>query len=385
MKRLVLAGGGHAHLSVLKALAQAQPTDVEVVLITPSLFQNYSGMLPGWMSGHYAQTQCQIDLQALAQSARARLMLGLIVGIDAGQCCVRLSDGQHIDYDILSMDIGSEIDASWLETAGERLLPVRPLDEFFKAWPGVLAAAKNKSNYRLVIVGGGAAGVELAFAAQYALVQSQANGRVDLVASERGPLVGHAASVQRRVARTMSRAKIVVHRLRGAGAKKGVLLSDGTLLPADCIIAATGARAPCWLALSGLTLDESEYIAVDEHYRSTSHPDVFAVGDICARQDMVVGRSGVHAVHAGPVLAKNLLAALHGGAMQIYKPRRRSLYLLACGRRYAIASWGNWSAEGKWVWHMKDWIDRRFIQKFSDPKQRHIDLSEKESNGEKRL
>ncbi len=354
MKRLVLAGGGHAHLSVLKALAQAQPTDVEVVLITPSLFQNYSGMLPGWMSGHYAQTQCQIDLQALAQSARARIVIG-------------------------------QIDASWLETAGERLLPVRPLDEFFKAWPGVLAAAKNKSNYRLVIVGGGAAGVELAFAAQYALVQSQANGRVDLVASERGPLVGHAASVQRRVARTMSRAKIVVHRLRGAGAKKGVLLSDGTLLPADCIIAATGARAPCWLALSGLTLDESEYIAVDEHYRSTSHPDVFAVGDICARQDMVVGRSGVHAVHAGPVLAKNLLAALHGGAMQIYKPRRRSLYLLACGRRYAIASWGNWSAEGKWVWHMKDRIDRRFIQKFSDPKQRHIDLSEKESNGEKSL
>ncbi|MEO6959925.1 MAG: FAD-dependent oxidoreductase [Burkholderiaceae bacterium] len=380
MKRLVLVGGGHAHLSVLKALAQVQPTDVEVILITPSVFQNYSGMLPGWMSGHYSRTQCQIDLQALAQSARARIVIGQIVGMNADQRCVRLPDGQHIDYDVLSMDIGSEIDASWLEMAGERLLPVRPLDEFFEAWPRVLSAAQNKSDYRLAVVGGGAAGIELALAAQYALVQSESNRRIDLVASELGPLVGHAASVQRRIARPLSKAKIVVHRLRGVGAKEGVLLSDGTLLPADCIIAATGARAPCWLTLSGLTLSENEYIAVDEHYRSISHPDVFAAGDICARQDMVVARSGVHAVHAGPVLAANLLADLHGGAMQIYRPRRRSLYLLACGPRYAIASWGNWSAEGKWVWHLKDWIDRRFIQRFSNPKQRHMALPKKESS-----
>ncbi|TAN29618.1 MAG: pyridine nucleotide-disulfide oxidoreductase [Castellaniella sp.] len=385
MKRLVLAGGGHAHLSVLRALAQMPPTDIEVVLITPSLFQNYSGMLPGWISGHYTQAQCRIDLRALAQSARARIVIGRIVGMDAGRHCVRLTGERHINYDVLSMDIGSEIDVSWLEMAGERLLPVRPLDKFFDAWPRILSAAQNKSGYRLAVVGGGAAGVELALAAQYALVQSEANGHIDLVASEPGPLVGYAASVQRRVAQSLSRARIAVHRLRGAGTADGILLSDGTQLPADCIIAATGARAPCWLTLSGLTLGENGYIAVDGHYRSISHPDVFAAGDICTRQDTIVARSGVHAVHAGPVLAANLLASLRGGQMRVYRPRSRSLYLLACGRRYAVASWGGWSAEGEWLWHLKDRIDRRFIRRFSNPKQQHATLSEKESNSGKNI
>jgi NADH dehydrogenase FAD-containing subunit len=82
---------------------------------------------------------------------------------------------------------------------------------------------------------------------------------------------------------------------------------------------------------------------------------------MCARRDTDMPRSGVHAVHAGPVLATNILAALNGGVMRRYRPHRRSLYLLACGPQYAVASWGRWSAEGVWVWRWKDRIDRRFV------------------------
>ncbi len=379
MKRLVLVGGGHAHLFVLKALAREQLTGIEVVLVSPSFFQSYSGMLPGWMAGYYAQTQCQINLQPLAHSAHVRMVIDRVVSMDPDRHRIGLSDGRRIDYDVLSMDVGSEVNVSWLRMAGKKLLPVKPLDVFFQAWPRILSDAQANSRYRLAIVGGGAAAIELALAARYALVHSAgANRRVDLVASESGPLVGHAASVQRRIGRFLSTAGVVVHRLRGVGAKEGVLLSDGTLLPADCVIAATGARAPCWLTLSGLTLSESEYVAVDRHYRSISHPDVFAAGDVCERQDTASARSGVHAVHAGPVLAKNLLAALRGGDMQTDRFRPRSLYLLACGPGYAVASWGRWSAEGRWVWRLKDWIDQRFIRKFSDPKQQHFAECEKE-------
>jgi|GEM_PF-1599436 len=143
------------------------------------------------------------------------------------------------------------------------------------------------------------------------------------------------------------------------------MLSDGTLLSADCVLAATGARAACRLRSSRLLLDENGYIAVDGCHRSLSHPSVFAVGDVCARQDLAVARSGVHAVHAGPVLAGNLPAALKGGPLATYQPRRRSLYLLACGPQYAIASWGGFSAEGKWVWRWKKKIVRAFIDRFS--------------------
>ncbi|MEO6354617.1 MAG: FAD-dependent oxidoreductase, partial [Burkholderiaceae bacterium] len=334
-------------------------------LVTPNSHQNYSGMLPGWMAGHYTRPQCRIDLQPLAQAAQVRMVVDCITGMDAGRRCVALSDGRQIEYDLLSLDTGSEIDASWLEAAGERLLPVKPLDGFLEAWPQVLAAARENPAYRLVVVGGGAAGVELALAARHAFECNDIDGSVDLVVSESGLLAGHAAGVQRRITRALAKAGVIVHHQRAAGVEAGVMLSDGTLLSADCVIAATGARAPCWLQPSRLMLDENGYIAVDRHHRSLSHLNVFAAGDVCARQDLAMARSGVHAVHAGPVLAANLLATLSDRPLAPYQPRRRSLYLLACGPQYAIASWGGFSAEGGWVWRWKDRIDRGFIARFS--------------------
>jgi len=364
VKRLLLVGGGHAHLSVLDTLARAQPGGVEAVLVTPSRFQIYSGMLPGWMAGHYVQRDCEIDLLPLAQLARVRVIKDRVARLDADRHRIYLDDGEPIEYDLLSLDVGSETDVADLQRLGDKLLPVKPLDGFFNAWPQIVSAARHERGYRLVIVGGGAAGVELALAAHYAFGRSGIDARVDLVVSDAGLLAGHAAGVQRRIARVLDSAGIVVHPLQAHGTEAGVILSDGTRLPADRIIAATGARAPGWLKDSGLRLDRNAYVAVEGTYRSVSHPNVFAAGDVSARNDAVVGRSGVHAVHAGPVLGQNLLAVLRGGRMQTYQPRRHSLYLLACGRRYAVASWGPWSAEGAWVWYWKDWIDRHFVQHF---------------------
>ena len=367
LKRLVLVGGGHAHLSVLRALAKKSIAGVEVVMVTPSEFQDYSGMLPGWIAGHYSLAQCQINLQHLVQAGSVHMVTNKIVGMNADQRYVSLPGGQQIEYDVLSLDTGSEIDTSLLELAGDKLLPAKPLVEFFSAWPLVLKQAVEQADYRLVIVGGGAAGVELALAASHAFTSSGVNNSIDLVVSEGGLLEGHALGVRRRVTRFMDSVNIVVHRLSAVATPQGVLLENGNTLPADCVIAATGKRAPYWLKMSKLNLDENGFIAVDGQQRSLSHSNVFAAGDVCARQDIDVERSGVHAVHSGPILAANLLASFSGGAMATYRPRRHSLYLLACGPQYAIASWGPFSAEGKWVWRWKDWIDRRFVERFSGP------------------
>lgn len=364
-KQLVLVGGGHAHLSVLQALAQRRPSDVHLVLITPSIYQNYSGMLPGWMAGQYEQSACRVDLRPLAQAAGVRLLNASVVGMDANRRCVALTDGKRVDYDWLSLDVGSEADTSWLQALGERMLPVKPLDVFFQKWPQVLAQAKKQSSFRLVVVGAGAAGVEVALAAHHALASNAVQAQVDLVASESGLLQGHAVAVQRRVQRYVTAVGIRLHCQRGVGLDDAVLLADGTRLKADCVIATTGARAPIWLQGTGLALDKQGYIEVDQYHRSASHPDVFAVGDVCTRVDVALARSGVHAVHAGPVLAANVLASMAGTALKPYHPKARSLYLLACGPKYAIMSWGRWSAQGSWVWRWKDWIDQRFIRRFA--------------------
>ncbi|MDX8398975.1 MAG: FAD-dependent oxidoreductase [Gallionellaceae bacterium] len=360
--RLVLAGGGHAHLSVLRALSQ-QHLDIEVVLVTPSPHQTYSGMLPGWISGHYSLADCQIDLRPLVAASGATLLIDQLIGMDASLRRVYLSNGKHLDYDYLSLDIGSEPDLSWLETAGEQLLPIKPLTEFVRRWPTILAAAAAQEDYQLIVVGGGAAGVELAFAAHYAFAKHDCKASTTLISSEHGILSGHTNRVKIRASSLLQQRGITTNQARAVATTEGVLLPSGQHLRADCLLAATGTRAPAWLRESGLELDEHGYILVGASHQSVSHAAVFAAGDICSRSDIKMAKSGVHAVFAGPVLAHNLLASLHGGKQITYQPRRRSLYLLATGPKHAIASWGAFSIQGYWVWLWKDWIDRRFMHK----------------------
>jgi NADH dehydrogenase FAD-containing subunit len=92
------------------------------------------------------------------------------------------------------------------------------------------------------------------------------------------------------------------------------------------------------------------FIAVDAFQRSTSHPQIFAAGNLATRVDRDLARGGVCAARVGVPLANNLRAVLTGVAPHPYTPQVNTLNLLACGDKYAIASWGSWSAEGRWVW-----------------------------------
>ncbi len=76
-KRVLLLGGGHAHVHVLQALAREPLAGAEVALITPFARQIYSGMVPGLVAGHYRAEQCAIALQPLAQAARVNFIEGM--------------------------------------------------------------------------------------------------------------------------------------------------------------------------------------------------------------------------------------------------------------------------------------------------------------------
>ena len=355
-------------MAVLQGLARAPRPDVEVTLVTPGRRQVYSGMLPGCIAGHYSRQQCEIDLGRLAERANVRIRLDTIVAMDANRRCVALSCGDHLDYDVLSLDVGSEIDLSWLDVLGERVIPVRPGTDLLDRWPTLIDSARRRTDYRLVVVGGGAAGVEVALAVQYAFHRACIDGSVVLAAAAEGLLPGVAQAVRERVEHEVRAAGVRVCRGYAAGTVDGVLLADGEFLRADTVIAATGGVAPCWLQVRGPTLSSSGYVLVDAGQRSVSHPELFAAGDVCTRVDIQVERSGVHAVHAGPVLAANVLDALAGRApRRRYRPRQRSLYLLACGPRRAVAWWGRWSAAGALMWRWKDRIDRRFVARQALP------------------
>lgn len=365
MKRLLLAGAGHAHLHVIRNLAAKPWPGVEVTLICPYPRQIYSGMIPGWIAGHYTLDQCAAPLAALVEKAGIHWIQDTICGLEAANAAVDGQNAGKIGYDVISIDTGAKVESSTLSHSGAPLLPIRPLEQFAVGWQSIKAALIASGAARLAIIGGGAAGIELALAVDYALRLQLPDDKVSVILVSSGALLGgHAPSVVKQVEKLLKTRRITLHSGRARGHDEGLILDSGELIACDCIITATGVAPPAWLATSGLALCESGFIAVGDGQQSTSHPNVFAAGDVSSRIDFPHAKSGVYAVRAGPVLTINLQRALNGQEPTSYQPQKRSLYLLATGPREAILSWGSFTAAGAWAWTLKDWIDRRFMRQY---------------------
>lgn len=366
-RQLLLLGSGHAHVQVLQALAARPLVGVRVVLVAPHPRQVYSAMVPGFVAGHYPLDDCTIALEPLVRRAGVRWLQRSVRHLDANHRAVLLDDGSRLQYDWLSINTGPVQNREQIERdmpgAREHGLFVRPIEGFASLWPQV-ADMGAKRPMRVTVVGGGTSGFELACAVRHRF----ANAAVTLVA---GPSAfGHSylPSVQHRMVQTLKARNITVLQDVATAIKADeVRLGCGAGLACDVTILSTGAQAPLWLAGSGLQLDAKGLVSVNAFQQSVSHPAVFAVGDICSRADQPDRPSarGTHTVHVGPVLAHNLSCTTSGGPLRAYAPASNALNLISCGNRYAIASWGNSSAEGRWVWWLKNWIDRRFIARYS--------------------
>jgi len=354
-KRLVLAGGGHAHLQVLADWIANGPPPCETMLVSSGATTLYSGMLPGWIAGNYRLDDLTIALAPLATRAGVTFREGTLTNASMADRTVTLADGETIAFEWLSIATGGSDLSHLLGDNPSTLCPVRPIDRFARMWRPISGPGQ------LAVIGGGPAGVELAFA----LRASNLQAAVLIVIGDAGLLPGFASSVRCRVRRALTKYDIELHPGNATIADGELRLANGTVRRPAILVAAMGAGPPPWLRGSGLALDTTGFVKVDAFQRSTSHPLVFAVGDAATRIDIDLPRSGAHAVHAGPILAHNLRTAVEARTdFRIYHPRGRTLYLLSKGDKRAILTWGNLAAEGRWVWRLKDWIDRRWTTRF---------------------
>jgi len=348
VKRIVLVGAGHAHLVALRSFVEQPLYGARLVLVTPQAGQIYSGMLPGLIAGHYALDEAQIDVAELCRRSFVELAQGRVAALDLAGRRVRLADGSSLEYDLLSINAGSLCDVS-LPGAG-RALPVKPFETF-------IAGLRTAVVDRVAIVGAGAAGSELAMALAHR------GAAVTLYAGTPtlSPPLGQ------RVARALRRATVDFRPGMAVSAiEEGPsVVAGASRQEFSAVLLATGAVALPWLSQSGLATDESGFVLVQDTLQSTSHPEVFAVGDCATLQSAPHPRSGVYAVRHGEILAQNLRRLLKPEPPLPYEPQRKALLLVSCGARYAIAERGTFTAEGRWAWKLKDWIDRRWVASFS--------------------
>jgi selenide,water dikinase len=365
---LVLVGGGHAHVHVLKRFGMRPAEGVRLTLITRDVETPYSGMLPGYVAGLYRFAECHIDLVRLTRFAGARLIHDEAVGLDRHARQVLCRDHPPIRYDAVSLDIGSTPRFDDVPGAVEHTVPVKPIDRFGQRWEALLERAERIRRFRLAIVGGGAGGVELALSAQHRL--TRLFGRlpeVTLVTRE-APLPSHNAPVRGIFARLFAERGIrVVAGNPIVRVEAGRLIAqDGTAIEFDEALWVTEAAGAPWLADIGLPLDERGFVIVDEFLRSPADPTVFAAGDVATMPAHPREKAGVYAVRAGPPLADNLRRVLAGRALRRAVPQKQSLALIGTGDERAVASRGPFAAEGWLLWRLKDWIDRRWMRRYTE-------------------
>lgn len=385
-KRLILVGGGHAHLQVIKALNHAsRPEDLEVVLVDLTGQPCYSGMVPSTVAGLYDPSEPLIDLEPLANWSQIKFIRDRVVDIDVESKVLITQGNGKISFDAVSIDIGSA--SRGLEDvpgAKENTIATRPITELVRRIEEeteILEERGDPSKVNVAVVGGGAAGIELAMnvLGRWKPIVGESNISVTILSSFDKLLPSESIANQKALMDRLDERNIktvydaTVTRID----EDSLLLDSGERFDFTHCIFATGAGCHSQLSLSlrdhGLAVSDRGWIKVNESFQSISHPFVFAAGDCCTLELPGGARSppkaGVYAVRAGPILIENLTRYLYssddsGLSLEKFAPQDDFLKLLACGDGKALGFRFGIPIYGKWVYQLKDTIDRSFMDLF---------------------
>jgi selenide, water dikinase len=379
---IVLLGAGHAHVQVIRSFGMDPVPGVRITVITDRLQAPYSGMLPGCIAGDYTADDIHIDVARLARDTGCRLIHAEAIGVDRAKKQVLLKGRPPVAYDWLSINVGITPDLSGIAGAAGYAVPVKPIAGILGRLERAEAAVRCFPRpAKLAVIGGGAAGIELAIAL------ADRNRRLARFPSEITLIAGSGlapslnAQMRKRSRRALKAYSIaIVEGDRAVSVEAGaVLLASGQRIVTDVPFVSTSARLPEWLTAVDLPKADNGGIAVRPTLQSMDDDAIFATGDCATMLHDPRPRAGVFAVRQGPFLARNLMAAVRGEALAIYKPQRDFLTILRTGKGTAIAGRGRFlTIEGNWVWHWKDRIDQAFMAMFkvadADPSDESVDM-----------
>ncbi len=358
--RIVLAGGGHAHLHTLRRTAELTRRGFDVTLIDTSPYLYYSGMATGVVSGVYTPEEDRINVRRLVENGGS-FVEGRVRKVRAEDRALVLEDGRHVPYDVVSFNLGSTTSPE--AAADNDVLPVKPVENAAKL-NRRLSTWDGNGPVKLLVVGGGAAGCEVAANALALLERRGKGGEVTLV-ERGGRLLGGSPERARRIieayieghgARILTDAEVVSY---DSGRAR---TADGGSLSYDLVVLAVGIEANGdAFGASGLPVGPCGGLWVDRALRSVADARIFGGGDAISYRGMGLPKLGVFAIRQGPVLYHNLQAVLRGEPLRAYEPQKRFLYVLNLGDGTGLAVYGPLVWSGRLAWRLKDYIDRRFI------------------------
>ncbi len=356
-KEVVLIGGGHTHALLLRSWGMNPLPGARLTVINPGATAPYTGMLPGFVAGHYPRDAMEIDLVRLARFAEARMVFGQVTGMDRTERTLSIDGRAPVAYDVASLDIGITSDMPELPGFSEHGIAAKPLGPFAARWSRHL----EQGGGPITVIGAGVAGTELAMAMRHVLGEERIR-----VVEANFPLAGVAMSSRARLLAELSKQgiELIQDNRVNEVLPDAVVLDDGRELPTNLTVGAAGARPFPWLEETGLDLKDG-FVTVGATLQSTTDPAIFAVGDCAHLECAPRPKAGVFAVRAAPALTANLRAAVSGGELSAFRPQLHYLKLVSLGRKSALADKWGLRATGDWVWRWKDRIDRVFMDKLN--------------------
>lgn len=373
MKRVVLLGGGHAHLHVLRDAALRPWKSAEITLVSPFDHHHYSGMVPGYLQGQYGEDELRFDLRRLCRASGARFVRGYAQRIDASSGWVDV-EGHRIPFDLASLDVGSAPAGTDVPGVQEHASTVRPMSRAVALRDRVderIHSVPDANPVRVCVVGGGAGGVEVALALHRRIERAGKDAQVTVL--DRGPILsGYSARARERATALLVRRGIVVQTGHDVVAVQtdAVVTEGGQPVGADLVVWLTGAAPPRLLDRSNLPTSPGGFFQVDSTLRSVDGTPVWGAGDcVTLSEHPDMPKAGVYAVREGPVLAHNLRAQVEGGPPREYRPQSSFLSLLNTADGKALLRWHGLLSHSRWAWWLKDWIDRRFVRSYHQVEQ----------------
>ncbi len=363
-KHLVLVGGGHAHLTVLKHIDEFVNKGHRVTLIGPSHYHYYSGMGPGLLSGIYREGDVRFHIKKMAEDRNAAFVQGKVVRIDAKQRLLHVDSGEEIDFDVLSVNTGSYVPNNGVSESETNVYPVKPIESLLMARNAISDQARGRE-LRLLVVGGGPAGLELTGNLWRLINDNAGSAKITFLAGRR--LLSSFPEKVRKVAiQALSYRGIQIE--EGANVQRfeerKAVLEDGSEFPYDFTLLAWGIKPSPLCKESGLPTDKEGGLFVNEYLQSIEYPEIFGGGDCICFQQRPLDKVGVYPVRENPILYHNLLAAVTGGEMKSFEPQKNYLLIFNLGDGTGLFWKGNWVWKGKLGFFLKDYIDRKFMKNF---------------------
>lgn len=355
MKRIILAGGGHGHINILKNLIKNSINNFEIILITDYKRQYYSGMLAAFIEGIYSEDDISFDVAKLCKMANVRYIEEKITAIDKANQKVVTKVNEY-SYDYLSINLGSSSKVNFPIDSPSICL-VKPIKNVVDAKVELSSLAKTNPNLKIRFVGGGASGIELALAFRSAFPKSD----ISIITSKDilSNFNNHTKSKLENIFKEKSIKIIKGERVSLIKDKK--IYTNKFIYDFDFAFVTAGFHGP-HINFDGFNTRCGNFIVVDENLFADKN--VLAMGDVAnLKKYPSMTKAGVFAIHQARVLYQNLLKLMKKQRNFIsYQPQKNYLQIINCGDRTALANYGNFSLFGKLPWKLKDKIDRDYMK-----------------------